>query len=362
MADLNLFPYEPRGEQYDLIDFIRTAVIQGKDAVIESGTGTGKTVSSLAGVLEDQPYHKFKVIYLTRTKSQQKQVIHEIREINRKRPVFCVPIQGRSTTTCPMMIDDPELSSGSPDELSKWCSEYKKRKGKEGSCPYFEAMDSVDLGKFIFEMRRSLPEPESFQKRCIDLGICPYEMSKLCLPFADVVCAPYSFMLTPPARHAFLDWMEITMEEAVIIVDEAHNIPDYLREVIAAEYTSRALDLAEKEALEWGDPIVYQDLRVTDIIAAMRVCFDGAVKDYLREEDGLIPPHYVEEELMSRLSLTSMSLMRIFKTIVDLGEIVAEDKKARKTDSCIGCGYCFQVCPTKALEVDAAGILKSAWD
>ncbi|MBO6049342.1 MAG: 4Fe-4S binding protein [Spirochaetales bacterium] len=39
-----------------------------------------------------------------------------------------------------------------------------------------------------------------------------------------------------------------------------------------------------------------------------------------------------------------------------------DGKKARKTANCIGCGYCFQVCPTKALEVDAAGILKSAFE
>lgn len=330
MADLTLFPYKPRGEQAELIDFIRSAVIQGKDAVIESGTGTGKTISSLAGVLEDQPYHKFKVIYLTRTKSQQKQVIEEMREINKIKPIFCVPIQGRSPTTCPMMMDDPELASGTPDELSKWCSEYKKRKGKEGSCPYFDAIETVELDPFVMSMRKALPEPESFQKRCSDLGICPYEMSKLCLQFADVVCAPYSFVLTPAARLAFLDWLGITLEEAVIIVDEAHNIPDYLREVITSEYTLHALDYAEREAKEWNDPVVHQDLRVTDIIEAMRVCFTEAIKEYLIADDGIIPPRFIEEELMSRLSVTSTTLMKIYKAIVDLGEIVAENKKARK--------------------------------
>ena len=122
MADMSLFPYVPRGEQEELVEFIRKAVVERRNAVIESGTGKGKTICSLVGVLEDQPYHKFKVLYLTRTKSQQKQVISEIRMINAKRSTFCVAIQGRTPTTCPMMSSDPELSSGSPDELSKWCS------------------------------------------------------------------------------------------------------------------------------------------------------------------------------------------------------------------------------------------------
>jgi dihydropyrimidine dehydrogenase (NAD+) subunit PreA len=37
------------------------------------------------------------------------------------------------------------------------------------------------------------------------------------------------------------------------------------------------------------------------------------------------------------------------------------DGKASKTDKCIGCGYCFQVCASKALYVDAGGILSSVF-
>lgn len=327
MADMSLFPYVPRGEQEELVEFIRKAVVERRNAVIESGTGTGKTICSLVGVLEDQPYHKFKVLYLTRTKSQQKQVISEIRMINAKRSTFCVAIQGRTPTTCPMMSSDPELSSGSPDELSKWCSEFKKRKGKEGGCPYFDRISNIDVDVLISEMRTNLPDPESFQRACLEKGLCPYEMSKIAIPFADVVCAPYPFLLSPASRLAFLGWMEVIMSDLVIIVDEAHNVPDYLRDIITTEYTKRALDYVDKEAGEWGDPVVFEDIRVTDITNVMRVCFDVASKEYLKGDDGLIPPHFLQEELMSRLMVTSNSLDTICKSLIDLGEIVVAKKK-----------------------------------
>ena len=327
MEDAGIFPYTPRGEQDDLIDFIRSSVSEGKSAVIESGTGTGKTVCSLTGVLEDQPYHGSKVVYLTRTKSQQKQVMSEMREINKNRDIFAVAIQGRSATTCPMMIKDPELSYGTPDELSKWCSEFKKRKGKEGGCPYFDAIENANIDQIIAKMRDDLPDPESFQKRCLDMGLCPYEMSKAAIPFANLVCAPYPFMLTRAARNAFVDWLGVPINEVVIITDEAHNVPDYLREIESSEYTLHALDYVEKEVSQWGDELIHDDIRISDMISAMRTAFREATDEYLNEEDGLIPPYFLEESLMSSLKTTSFNILKMTKNMIDIGENIIEKKK-----------------------------------
>ena len=326
MEGPDIFPYVPRGEQNDLMEFIRAAVDDGKHAIIESGTGTGKTICSLTGVLRDQPYHGFKVVYLTRTRSQQKQVMKEMREINKARSIFAVAIQGRSETTCPMMRGDSELGYGTPDELSKWCSAMKKgRNGKK--CPYFEPIEKVDVDSLISGMRESLPDPESFQKMCLDKGLCPYEMSKLALPFANVICAPYPFILTPAARLAFLDWIGVPLNEVVIITDEAHNIPDYLREIQSSEYTLRALDYVEKEVADWGNETVHEGICILDVVSAMRTAFREAMDEYLKEEDGLIPPYFIEESLMSTLKTPSFNLQKIFKNMVDIGENIAEKKK-----------------------------------
>lgn len=322
-----IFPYVPRGEQAELIELIRSSVSNRENVVIESGTGTGKTVCSLTGVLEDQVYHGFKVVYLTRTKSQQKQVMTEMRRINEKREIFAVAMQGRSATTCPMMSRDPELAHGTPDELSKWCSQFKKDKGKGKGCPYYDAMEKVDIDSLIYSMRHSLPDPESFQKMCIEMGVCPYEMSKAAIPYANLICVPYPFILTSHARRAFLDWIGVPLNELVIIVDEAHNMPDYLRELESSEYTQRALDYVDKEVLEWGNEMLHDDIRITDVTAAMRTAFREAVDEYLRDEDGLIPPYFLEESLMSSLRTTSFNLQKIFKNMVDIGENIAEKRK-----------------------------------
>lgn len=329
MESPGLFPYPFRSGQRDLVEVIRDGIASRKSVVMESGTGTGKTVCSLTGALEDQPCHGFKTVYLTRTKSQQKQVMTEMREINKRRPIFAVAIQGRNASTCPMIGTDPELGTGTPDELSKWCSEMK-RKGEEGGCPYFCAIEGIDVEGFVMEMRRTLPDPESFQRRCVEKNVCPYEMGKMALQYADVVCAPYPFVLTHSARMAFLQWIGTPLNELVIIVDEAHNIPDYLREISTSKYSVRALDLAEKEVMEYGDPTLLDGISASDFINVLRGCFSEAVSEFVTDEDGPLPPYFMEEWLMSELRTTSIGIGKICKALIDLGEAVADRKRSQR--------------------------------
>ncbi|MFA6679953.1 MAG: ATP-dependent DNA helicase [Candidatus Methanomethylophilaceae archaeon] len=327
---MDVFPYVPRGQQTELVSFITEAVLSGRSAVIESGTGTGKTVCSLTAVINAQAKLGNKILYLTRTKSQQKQVMTELRAINGRTKVFGIAIQGRNASTCPLLMNDPELSVGSPDELSRLCSEYKKKTGFGCGCQYFAGMEETDIDEHIRYLKENLPDPEVSQKYCTDRGLCPYEMMKKAIPYADVICVPYSFLMVPNARRPFLKWVNAPLDTMTVIVDEAHNIPDYLREVVTSQYTYRALELAEREAKEWEDPKVSSGIAVTDLINAFRECFREAIKEYLIDEDGLVPPFFLEEELMHRLRSSSVTLDNICKALIELGEIVADKKRSMK--------------------------------
>lgn len=71
--DAPFLPYEPREMQVDIIRDIVRALEQKRHIVLESGTGTGKTVVSLAATLEfcRRPGNgHLKVLYITRTNSQ----------------------------------------------------------------------------------------------------------------------------------------------------------------------------------------------------------------------------------------------------------------------------------------------------
>lgn len=323
-----LFPYMPRGPQLDIVDFVRTAATQGSNAVFESGTGTGKTVCSLTGALEAISGTNRKLVYVTRTKSQHRQVIQECRKISERKNIVCIGIQGRNPSTCPFMKDDPELSSGTPDELSRLCSDLKRR--KSDGCKYYREMGSEEKNKHLRFLSSNHPDAEEFIRYASSENLCPYELMKALLPDADVVVAPYAFLLTPRIRQHFLNWMNVHLEDLVIIADEAHNIPDYLREVMTTQYSEYGLRMTVKEAQEWNDPEIYNGISVTDLTTAFSECISDAISEYLVEDDGLVPPYFLEEGLMSSLSVSSVALDKMYKTLDDIGNIVSERKRLQK--------------------------------
>lgn len=325
---MDLFPYQYRPGQGELVRFISDSVSDGMCPVVEAGTGTGKTVSALAGTLSVALERGLKVIYLTRTKSQQKQVVREAAAIGHG--VLCVALQGRSAASCPMMRDDPELASGTPEEISKLCSEYKRRDNGECKCRYFANIEHTDIEEWVERIRCEHPEPEGFARMCEDAELCPYELLKYALPHADVIAASYPFVFLPQILGMLEEWTGTPLHRMVIVVDEAHNLPDYLRDVQTFEYSRAGLDLAEKEARDNGDNEVHEGLTVTDIVGVLRDVMGHALREYLIEDDGILPPYYLEEELMGRLGITSVSLMRICQALEDMGDQISERKRQRR--------------------------------
>ena len=330
MTSPSYFPYPYRPCQEAMVSFIRNAALLGRNAVLESGTGTGKTAVSLAGALSAAAGTGRKVVYLTRTKSQHRQVAIECRAISANIPVVSAAVQGRGTSTCPLMLEDRELQDGNPEELSKLCSELKKGDGSAGGCPYYQSITQETVEACISFIRSMSPDPEEFRDYCQALGVCPYETVKKVLPYADVVSASYAFIFDPRIRSRFLGWMGVSEKDIIIIVDEAHNLPSYLRESETAKLTRHALDLALSEARRAGDPDLGHGLRASDVVNTIGDILAEAQKEFLKRENDIIPPGYLEEGLMTALGMNSVGLREVLAGLYDAGSRIAEERKSRR--------------------------------
>ena len=327
---MDLFPYAPREHQPEFIKAVSNVLEKEGHIVLESGTGTGKTICALTAALQVALKQGKKVVYLTRTNSQQRQVLLELRKINQLNPVFGMGVQGRQST-CPLLMRDQELKQGNAEELSKLCSEKKRRTlaDRNDGCVFYRNLLETDFEEVEAYCKQQLPTVEELVEYCDRRSICPYELSKELLSDATVVTAPYAYFFMPFVRSAFLERMNVAMAELIIAVDEAHNLPDYARETRSVEISQRLLSLVRKEVGEYGDPEVLNGTSIIDFIAILERLMQDALAEYLIDDDGLIPPDFIETGLLEAFSTTTRSLTIAAKAMMTHGEIVRESKKDR---------------------------------
>lgn len=339
------FPYEPRRYQADIVLAIRDALSEGKHLVMESGTGTGKTVCVLAGALEVADRTGKRVLYLTRTNSQQEQVVMEFRrirdrllssgdELEDNEDHQVTALQGRNRM-CLLTRTDPEARSGNPEELSRYCNERKRStlkilKGENADtpgCPFFETTCLVGTDEAVQWSRENIPTAEELREKCTGMGTCPYEIVKTMLQESKLVVAPYIYMINPHIFKNLLSWMGCTRESIILVVDEAHNLPDFAREMGSAELGPNTLQLAMEEAKELHDPVVVDGVKLLDFLWTIQDATDELASEYLIEDDALVPPTDLEEALMGRFRLTSLKLEAAFGVLNTYGEIITDIRR-----------------------------------
>jgi DNA excision repair protein ERCC-2 len=330
--DYSIFPYGFRKNQKQILDIINNAVQKGNHLVLESKTGSGKTVCALVPTLQYALENDKKVLYLTRTNSQQRQVIYELRKVNSKKKVMGVGVQGRHQM-CPSLKSDSRLAEGSADELSKICGKRKmevlkaiSQGSNPTSCKYFAKVCTGDIGELKKWSQKNLPTVEELVKWCEKEGFCPYEVNKSLISDADLICAPYIYFFNKFIRTRLLEWMGCNLGDIILVVDEAHNLPAYAREIESMELGTKTLDMAKKEAVEFGNLRTSDGLFISEFSMTLKEIFRTLQRDYLPHdtEDAFIPPGEFLSELMHTFSSTSRKLKAQAADLVIHGEIIRE--------------------------------------
>lgn len=343
-----LFPYEYRSGQKIITDKVHTVLTQNSHLVMESGTGTGKTISALTPAITSALNSKKRILYLTRTNSQQRQVILELRKLHEKIPKSClsnnqllgIGLQGRSNL-CPLFHADPELAKGTPEELSKLCSDKKGiarriMKGDEvaeverkRACKYFGNVCYYDQEKIFDWARNNLPTPEELNEFCSEQELCAYEVNKSLIRNSILVTAPYIYIFNKFIRNYLFEWMSCNPDDIILIIDEAHNLPEFARELSSSEISIFSLSKAFDEAMEFGNPALSNDVLITELCDHLQEILYSFQENYVVDEDGFVPPTELEVELMSRFKCTSKSIELMTNDLIANGTAVQEARRKR---------------------------------
>lgn len=390
MTYKELFPYSTRPIQDRIMEEIWSAMESSGHVVIEAGTGSGKTVSALAPTLAYAYSSRKRVLYLTRTNSQQRQVIVEFRRIKEgysgsvspsdegdvdpgdrtvldnildelndpekvRNPAseegadpppgspwdgglsrgVSVGMQGRNNM-CPVTSEDPDFMTGTPEELSQMCSERKKHTanrmsgrpsgGKE--CPYYSAFMLDDGREARDWSAENAPTAEEMVEFCLGIGICPYEVNKLQLRDSVLVTAPYIYFFSPFIRRRLLEWMNCELDDLIVIVDEAHNLSQFIREMSSVSLSKNGIGLALSELETYKDHEVSSGVFISTFLRRCMDGLDNIAGEYLIDDDGLVPPSSLREELMLLMHTNSSRLDNIASEVLQHGAAIQDQKKA----------------------------------
>jgi len=215
-------PFSPYPSQVQTIDAILDCMVNRKHGLIESPTGTGKSLSVLSSVIswlnsmekEARP----KVYICSRTHKQIEQLINQMKKLNN---VPDTSVLASREHLC--------RNSAVMKETDKENACRKAVKNSAGPCIYFQNKEKLDGLKRIFNI-------EDITTYGDHKKVCPYYAARDLSRKADIVFAPYNYVVSPMVSKV----MEIDLEDAVLIIDEGHNIEDVCRSAGSAEIDSYA--------------------------------------------------------------------------------------------------------------------------
>uniref|UniRef100_A0AAY4ER15 Regulator of telomere elongation helicase 1 n=1 Tax=Denticeps clupeoides TaxID=299321 RepID=A0AAY4ER15_9TELE len=178
--------------------------------------GTGATDGDATAYYTDVP----KIIYASRTHSQLTQVINELKNTS-YRPKVCV--LGSREQLC---INSEVMRQESNHIKVHMC----RAKVSTRSCMFYNNVEEKSTDK---DLVNAILDVEDLVKAGNKQRVCPYYLSRTLKQNADIIFMPYNYLLDPKSRRAH----NIELKGAIVIFDEAHNVEKMCEESTSFDLT-----------------------------------------------------------------------------------------------------------------------------
>ncbi len=338
-----------------MIQEIQVLAQHGGALLLDAATGSGKTVAALAPLLEHAEAVDHRVLYLVRTHAQENQVLAETRAIGARagRPILAIGLEGRQGR-CLLLESMAEMRGATAEEYGHLCGDRKRatRQSIEAGalftppaelpegrsvdladldgCPYYARVLQADVESLADRFAQHLPAGPGYDEYCRAENLCPYELSKLLVGRARLVTAPYAFFFHPRIRSSLLGWMGVSLDRIDLVIDEAHNLPDHLRDLSSVVLPLDSVRRARAEVLERGDFAIADGLTAGQFFEKVAQVLQDLVAQCAREEDGILPPRALEDALLTTFGGTTLQLTGYLEQLAAWGETLREERRRER--------------------------------
>ncbi len=297
------FPFDTiRGPQEHLLTDMDVAFRERKILLAQAPTGLGKTACALAAAVCEARKSSKKVFFLTNRHTQHRIAIDTLRLMKQKigSEIIVADLVGKKHMCLQSVADLFGSDFG----------EYCKAVVEKGECVYYERVRSKKAltveGQFVLRdlMVRSPMHTEELMTLSRDKEMCGYELAGALAGRADVVVCDYNYIFSEHVRSGLFSKMEIALEDVIVIVDEAHNLPNRMQEMLSSQLTTFMLKNGILEAKKFGYHGVIEWLsHLVRIVVDLSV-FEGRDKEKIvlkREFISLVEKNVSYDKLLDEL-------------------------------------------------------------
>jgi len=314
------FPYETvRPSQKELIESIQENLKGKRNLIAHAPTGLGKTAAVLSSILPFALEKNLTIFFVTPKHTQHRIAIETLQIIKQKfkKEFIALDIIGKKHL----------CAQEGAEALSQFeFSEYCRSLVENGNCDFFNKIKqkqklSTEAELFLKQVKENIVHVEDLKKLAQQAKLCPFEMACLLGREASVIVADYHHLLNSGVRDTILSRTEKELSKAILIFDEAHNLPDKARELLTAKLSTYIIEQARKEAISLGQEDIAMDIKGIE-----HLLLDLAKKHLsIQEAQALIK----KEEFLNKISNISL----LIKDLLEIAKIIKEDKKRSFAES-----------------------------
>ncbi|HKK17196.1 MAG TPA: helicase C-terminal domain-containing protein [Opitutales bacterium] len=234
LDQLEIHPAFPslRPGQLELIRQLPSAALKRPTVLLQAPTGFGKTGIVLEHALRQMQNGLYeRCIYLTSKSSGQLETVRQLQGMIGQNLRF---IQMRNRRE--HRIDSPMHR----------CTGDRRCEDDLGQ-RWMEA--DIHPPELLREGTLSIERAKEIGRQT---GVCPYALTKACLPFAELWIGDSNYLFAPHSRHVFSEPYGFDPAKTILIIDEAHNLPSRNADALSIELNAADLFFAIEELREAG--------------------------------------------------------------------------------------------------------------
>ncbi len=238
-----------------IINDVYNAIEKGNNMLIHAPCGSGKTDSVLSPAITYAVNNGKNVFFLTPKIAQHNLAIEVIKGISKKYDLElkAVDMIGRKYSCINPIFNNLDM-----DSFYTACEKLRK----EERCLYYnrargntklEEIKADIRFKKILEKYGNVKTNIELKKICEKESVCPYEIMLKLSSISNIIIADYFHILSKSIRELFLLKSKKKLENSIIIVDEAHNLPSRIRSFLSTSFNTYMFSALDKEMKFMGE-------------------------------------------------------------------------------------------------------------